>query len=321
MQASDIPSWTAKAFAQDATGTYIRPIPQTTVDPAAASFSLGFPPQTFTDESAGGTPPDGRDFNGILNFLTNWAQWVGLGGPIPFNAAVSAAGGYPKGARVQSATNPPRVWLCTTDNNTTDPDAGGAGGVSDVSVTYQDFTAAASGNVTVPAWATHAEIHVIGGGGGGAGSTVARSGGGGGAGGYATGVISVTPGASIAYVVGTGGTAGPANGAGGNGATSSFGAISATGGAGGGLSNGGGGGLGSGAPRNFRSSDGGDGSFSDPLVQGGNGAAGPFGGAGRTGTVGVAGHAPGSGGGGGWGSSATTGGAGAAGGVLIRWLP
>lgn len=127
MQSTDVPSWTAKKFAESATGSYVRAIPQTSADPGAASFDLGFPPQTFTDEGAGGTPPDGRDFNGILKYLTAWAQWVGLGGPVAYNAAVSAAGGYPLGAIVESATTPGLLWQSTAENNTTNPDGAGAG--------------------------------------------------------------------------------------------------------------------------------------------------------------------------------------------------
>jgi len=324
MQLSDIPDWSAKKFAEDATGLYVRPIPQTTADPAAASMSLGFPPQTFTDEGAGGTPPDGRDFNGILNYLAAWAQWVGLGGPVPYNAAVSSGGGYPKGARVQSATTPPRIWISTTDNNTTNPDAGGAGWISDVSVTYQDLLGAGAGNMPVPSWATHAEVHVVGGGGGGGGATAGKSGGGGGAGGYSWGVISVTPGGSIPYTVGAGGAGGAAGGNGGTGGTSSFGSMTATGGTGAtsASSAGGSGGTASGGPRNFTGGLGNDGSAVSNTNPSGMGAAGPFGGSGRSGNpTGTFGTAPGAGGGGGYGVASATGGGGATGAVLIRWLP
>lgn len=324
MLSSNIPDYKAKRFAQDATSGFIRTVPTTSSDPAAASFTLGFPPQTFTNESAGGTPPDGRDFNGILNYLSAWAQWVGLGGPVPYNSAVSSSGGYPKGARVQSATTAPRIWLSTTENNTTNPDAGGAGWVTDVSTTYSDFNGAGSGNVTVPSWATHADVQVVGAGGGGGGAGSTSSGGGGGAGGYGYGVLSVTPGASMPYVVGAGGASGPSTLNGGDGGNSTFGGITAGGGGGGSLSARAAGGLPgtcSGPVRNNTGGDGGDGSTSSVNVPGGNGASGPFGGEGRTGNPGgVIGHAPGAGGGGGWGVSSAPGGAGADGCVRILWL-
>lgn len=131
MQSSDIPSKSARVFAQSATGPYVRAVPQTTVDPAAASFDIGFPPQTFTDEGAGGTPPDGRDFNGILNHLSGWVRWLMAGGPVRYDSAFqTAVGGYPLGALVQSVATPGIIWRSTTDNNVTNPDTGGAGWVS-----------------------------------------------------------------------------------------------------------------------------------------------------------------------------------------------
>lgn len=125
MNLSDIPAWFTKRFGADATGSFIRSVPLTTADPAAASMSLGFPPQTFTDEGAGGTPPDGRDFNGILNFLSAWAQWQGAGGAVPFNSTIASNGGYPKGAQVFSTVSPSLVWVNQADGNTTNPDSGG----------------------------------------------------------------------------------------------------------------------------------------------------------------------------------------------------
>lgn len=326
MQSTDIPGKSARVFAGAASGAYIRPIPQTTADPAAASYDIGFPPQTFTDEGAGGTPPDGRDVNGIFAALSAWTRWLSAGGPITYDGTFQTGiGGYPKGARIQSATNPPRIWLSTAENNLTNPDTGGAGWVSETNVTYQDFTNAGSGNVTVPSWATHAEVQVVGGGGGGGGANSTSSGGGGGAGGYGWGVISVTPLAVMTYAVGGGGSGGAVGLNGGNGGNSTFGGITATGGFGGSLGSraaGGGGGGASGAPRNFSGGDGGDGNTTSVSVQGGNGSPGPFGGAGRTGNpLGISGHAPGAGGGGGWGVVSATGGAGAGGAVLIRWLP
>lgn len=130
MNLANLPTWIAKYFAQDAAGSYVRNVPLTTGDANAASFTLGFPPNTFVDEGAGGKPPDGRDFNGVLRYLSAWAQWQGAGGPIPYNAAISSNGGYPLGAVVQSATTAGLFWQATIDGNTTNPDAAGAGWVS-----------------------------------------------------------------------------------------------------------------------------------------------------------------------------------------------
>lgn len=128
MQLSDIPAWFAKRFAADATGTYVRAVPATTADPAAASMTLGFPPATFTPIGAGGVPMDGRDLNGILNYLSAWSQWSGVGGPAPWSSVISAAaGGYPLGAVVLSGTVTGRQYQSTVNNNVTNPDTGGAG--------------------------------------------------------------------------------------------------------------------------------------------------------------------------------------------------
>ena len=128
MNLSDIPAWFAKRFAADATGSYVRTIPTTSADPTAASLSLGFPPDTFTDIGAGGTPPDGRDFNGILNQLSAWAQWSGLGAAVPWSNTVSTvAGGYPLGAIVLSNSVTGRLYQSQVNANVTNPDTGGAG--------------------------------------------------------------------------------------------------------------------------------------------------------------------------------------------------
>jgi len=128
MNLSDIPAWFAKRFAADASGTFVRTIPTTTADPNAASLSLGFPPNTFAAIGAGGSPQDGRDVNGILNQLSAWSQWSGVGGPAPWSSTISAAaGGYPLGAIVLSGTVTGRLYQSQVNNNVTNPDTGGAG--------------------------------------------------------------------------------------------------------------------------------------------------------------------------------------------------
>ncbi len=70
-----------------ATGTY------------AASMQEGFPAITMQPTSLGGTPPDGRDMNGILNIATDFYFQAQNGYQPTFVQAVSdAIGGYPQGA-------------------------------------------------------------------------------------------------------------------------------------------------------------------------------------------------------------------------------
>lgn len=136
MKAADIPERFPIPFGEDAgVPTYRRTIPtasQIGTQDGAASLETGFPPLTFTPVAAGGVPPFGADFNGILYRSTAWSRWQNAGGGVPYNAAFSAAvGGYPEGALVATASVDPSdlglFWFCTTDDNTTDPDAGGAG--------------------------------------------------------------------------------------------------------------------------------------------------------------------------------------------------
>ena len=68
----------------------------------AASFTDGFPPLTTTPIAAGGVPPAGADFNGILNILSQHTTFQNGGGKYRFDAALSTAiGGYPVGFVLQ----------------------------------------------------------------------------------------------------------------------------------------------------------------------------------------------------------------------------
>lgn len=126
MKASDIPTKFQVAFAASASGANVRPIPLTTIDPTAASQQLGFPPETFTPLDAGGVAPDGRDMNGVLNMATAWDRWMSAGAPVPYDGAFSSTiGGYPAGTVLAAATLG-QFWLSTADDNTSNPDTGGA---------------------------------------------------------------------------------------------------------------------------------------------------------------------------------------------------
>lgn len=133
MKATDIPVKIEKAFAAEAGVSYTHQVPvgsQIGITDGAASFTTGFPPLCFSPLGAGGVPPFGKDFNGVLQMISAWTKWQGAGGVVPWDSALSAAiGGYPVGAIV-IADVLGYFWLCTVDDNVTDPDAGGAGWVS-----------------------------------------------------------------------------------------------------------------------------------------------------------------------------------------------
>ena len=98
---------------------------------SAASFQYGFPAATMQPASSGGIPPAGQDFNGVLYQITSILQWLSGGGMFTYSstfAADSNVGGYPKGAMLAKAATT-GYWVNTVDNNTTNPDTGGAGWV------------------------------------------------------------------------------------------------------------------------------------------------------------------------------------------------
>lgn len=114
-------------WGNSAGASYIRSIPQGSqigIQNCAASLTDGWPPLTFVPAAAGGCPPFGQDFNGILKQITQWSQWQAAGGPVVYDGTLSSnIGGYPKGAVLQSAVLVGRLWLSTADNNTTNPDS------------------------------------------------------------------------------------------------------------------------------------------------------------------------------------------------------
>lgn len=130
MQSTNIPSKIPLPFGYAAGSSYINPIPaasQIGINNGRASLHDGFPPDTFTPVAAGGIPPFGGDFNGILNEITSITQWQEAGGFFVYDATFSTAvGGYPKGAILQS-TSFDGLWTSSVENNTSNPDANGAG--------------------------------------------------------------------------------------------------------------------------------------------------------------------------------------------------
>ena len=150
MQSTNIPSKIPLPFANSASSTYVNVIPtasQIGITNGRASLTDGFPPLTFTPISSGGVPPFGADMNGILKEITAIQQWQEAGGFFPYDSSFSTTiGGYPKGALILSSSFN-GFWISTAENNTTDPDAGGAGwnslsfeGLSSVAVVSNTIT-------------------------------------------------------------------------------------------------------------------------------------------------------------------------------------
>lgn len=127
MLSSQAPSRISVAFADGGIKNTIPIESQIGITPGAASFSDGFPPETFLPRSAGGIPPAGADFNGIFNAVTDILRWQAAGGLFKFDANFALAiGGYPKGAVLLKADGTGTV-ISLTESNSTNPDSGGAG--------------------------------------------------------------------------------------------------------------------------------------------------------------------------------------------------
>lgn len=119
---SSIPAKWQFIWGVNQTSTYLNPIPATQSG-VAAGQNLGFPAITA---SPTGTPPNIKDFNGALQYLSAWVNWYQGGGPVAYDATYSTNfGGYPNGAILMSATTVGKFWISLADNNTSNPDAGG----------------------------------------------------------------------------------------------------------------------------------------------------------------------------------------------------
>lgn len=130
MLRADIPTKFNIPFAFAAGGGFVWVVPEAAQTGGKASLTTGFPPTAFLPIGAGGIPPWGQDVNGILKQITQWTRWQNAGASVIYDSAFSTEiGGYPQGA-VLAATGGPFFWQSIADNNTTDPDAGGAGWVA-----------------------------------------------------------------------------------------------------------------------------------------------------------------------------------------------
>jgi hypothetical protein len=127
MQLSNIPAKIAAIFAASGIKNTIPLTSAGDTLPNNASYDVGFPAITLTPIPSGGLPPLGADFNGIFNEITGVSNWSSAGGLFPYDATFSAqVDGYPKGATLLKSIGY-GMWQSNTDNNTTNPDTGGAG--------------------------------------------------------------------------------------------------------------------------------------------------------------------------------------------------
>ena len=76
-------------------------IPDAATGSYLASIEEGFPPITMLPKKQGGLPPDGKDFNGLGNLLSQFYFYTQNGNQYTFDPEVSSKiGGYPEGAKL-----------------------------------------------------------------------------------------------------------------------------------------------------------------------------------------------------------------------------
>lgn len=108
-------------FAQNAPAVNVDAIP-VNLDPSdppqAASWSQGFPTVTMTPLAAGGIPPRGQSFNGVLQDITQHLVYIGGGGQYKWSSDyVAAKGGYSIGDVIQ-ADSGLLSYVSLVNNNT-----------------------------------------------------------------------------------------------------------------------------------------------------------------------------------------------------------
>lgn len=149
MQTSQKPLLVAVPFAESGAKTTIPVASQISIKPGAASYTDGFPPLTMTPIAAGGVPPYGQDFNGILNATTQAIRWQQAGGAYPFDSSFSTTiSGYPKGARISSSDGT-FEWVNTVEGNTVDPETTSAGWFPDCEYGQTSISGLSATSVTL----------------------------------------------------------------------------------------------------------------------------------------------------------------------------
>lgn len=145
-------------WANSASGTFVTsPVPQASQlpgSPGRASYTDGFPPQTFNEADAGGTGPDGRDENGVTKDITSNIVNYTAGLYATFSSAAATFwSGYPAGS-ILSMANGKGQWINSSgaaNSNNPDTSAAATSGWSPLSVSGTQSVALTSGTTTLSA--------------------------------------------------------------------------------------------------------------------------------------------------------------------------
>lgn len=130
-------------------GNKTNPMPETATGSNAASVVGGFPAITMQNELAGGKPPLGQDMNGFFFLVSSHTLYVECGQTYQYNSELATEiGGYLAGTILGMADGT-GLWLCTTNGNTANPDANGAGWVPMAAYGKTTVTGLAGGTVTL----------------------------------------------------------------------------------------------------------------------------------------------------------------------------
>ncbi|HEK0789605.1 TPA: hypothetical protein SMP78_003835 [Proteus mirabilis] len=111
------PKLISKPFAQNGQKNVIPEKYETSMESNQATWDQGFGQITMLPVSAGGLPPKGQDFNGILNQMCETIVHISKGGVFKFSTDYATAiNGYPKGAILQSEDEK-KYYQSLIDNN------------------------------------------------------------------------------------------------------------------------------------------------------------------------------------------------------------
>ena len=113
------PDLIPEPFAQSGDKNTI-PLERAIADPVyRASWKAGFPPDTRLPKDLGGEAPDGLDFNGLFNALSQAVVFLQKGNAYQFDASLAP---YPIGALVRSNDNL-TTYQSTVPNNSNNPNS------------------------------------------------------------------------------------------------------------------------------------------------------------------------------------------------------